>query len=392
MKPLITAALASTFFASATHSVSFFDAIDGQLDIGEYLAENAYGFLPVPILITEPAVGYGGGFTGIFLHESDEQREKRKQLAAQSLDGGAQLLTPAITAVGGFATENGTWMGFIAHRRTWNEDSIRYLGGLGYGDINMTFYRQSSPKALESLAPGQGVELGMTGGGGIQKLQWRLPDSNWFLGVSQQYFAPDVSINNYPRANEIISRIANTSPTSSGLGVIAEFDSKNSFLNPTEGYNYTVEYMWFGDAIGSDYTYQTFNLEGINYWSLAETWNFALRGHYKTLSTDERFLSPQYYPDIELRGIARNRYQGEATLSIESQVSKQWTPRWSTNVFGGFGYAGESSSDMFDQDSHYSYGVGFRYLIARRYGLTSGIDIAFSEEDTALYFQVGAGI
>ena len=36
--------------------------------------------------------------------------------------------------------------------------------------------------------------------------------------------------------------------------------------------------------------------------------------------------------------------------------------------------------------------LDFRYLIARRYGLISGIDIAFSEEDTALYFQVGAGI
>ncbi|MCZ8488521.1 hypothetical protein O9992_18605 [Vibrio lentus] len=46
-----------------------------ELDMGEYLAKkNAYGFLPVPILITEPAVGYGGGFTGIFMHESEEQK------------------------------------------------------------------------------------------------------------------------------------------------------------------------------------------------------------------------------------------------------------------------------------------------------------------------------
>ena len=245
MKRLTYLALTTSLLSASAYSINFFDPIDGQLDMGEYLAENAYGFLPVPILITEPAVGYGGGFTGIFLHESDEQREKRKKLAAQSRDGGAQLLTPAITAVGGFATENGTWMGFIAHRRTWNNDSIRYLGGAGYGDINMTFYRQSTPKALDSLAPGQGVELGMTGGGGIQKIQWRLPDSNWFIGASQQYFAPDLSINNYPRANEIIARIANTSPTSSGLGLLLEYDSKNSFLNPTQGYNYTAEYMWF---------------------------------------------------------------------------------------------------------------------------------------------------
>ena len=59
-KPLALSSL--ILVSTTTHAVSFIDEIDGQLDMGEYLAENAYGFLPVPILITEPAVGYGGGF------------------------------------------------------------------------------------------------------------------------------------------------------------------------------------------------------------------------------------------------------------------------------------------------------------------------------------------
>ena len=36
------------------------DAEDGKLDIGNYLS-SATGFLPVPIIITEPAVGFGAG-------------------------------------------------------------------------------------------------------------------------------------------------------------------------------------------------------------------------------------------------------------------------------------------------------------------------------------------
>jgi len=283
-------------------------------------------------------------------------------------------------------------MAFIGHKRSWEEGSIRYLGGLGYGDINMTFYRQSSPNALSPLDPNEGIELGLKGMGGIQKLQFRIQDSPWLVGLSLQFFAPILSLNNHPKAQEILNNIGNTSPTSSSLGLIAEYDSKNSFLNPTQSYNYVAEYLWFGDGLGSDYNYQTFNLEGLNYWELNKEWNLALRGQYKSLSTDERFLSPQYYPDIQFRGIARNRYQGEHTFAAEVQVSKQWTPRWSTGVFTGIGYAGDSDSDMFDQSSHSAYGVGFRYLIARRYGLISGVDIAFSEEDTALYFQVGAGI
>lgn len=57
--PLILAC-ATTLFASYS-SASFFDSHDGQFDLGHHIAENAYGFLPVPILITEPAVGVGGG-------------------------------------------------------------------------------------------------------------------------------------------------------------------------------------------------------------------------------------------------------------------------------------------------------------------------------------------
>ncbi|MDD9155720.1 BamA/TamA family outer membrane protein [Aliivibrio sp. S4TY2] len=377
----------------ASSAIEFTDPIDGSLDMGEYLAENAYGFLPMPILITEPALGYGFGFAGVFLHESEKQREKRKQLAATSLNGGAQLLTPAITVAGGLATENGTWMGFIGHRRTWNKDTIRYMGGLAYGDMNMTFYRQkNNAGALEPIVGNSGVEFGMRGGGGMQQLQFRIDDSPLFLGIVQKYFQPELSINSHPNADEILNRLGNTTPTGSGVGLLMEYDTKNNFLNPMKGMNYTVEYLWFRDGIGSDYDFDTLNIKGHHYWTLTSQWSLAMRGYYKSLYTDESLLPPPAYPDIQLRGIARNRYQGEQTLSLEGQVNYQWTTRWSSNLFAGLGYASSHHNSLLKEDEQYAYGVGFRYLIARRYGMKIGIDVAFSEEDTALYFQVGMGI
>ncbi len=47
----------------------FIDKEDGWLDASEWLIENAYGFLPVPIIITEPAVDNGLGLAGIFFHK-----------------------------------------------------------------------------------------------------------------------------------------------------------------------------------------------------------------------------------------------------------------------------------------------------------------------------------
>ena len=57
--------------AKRTGSARFFDPQDGQFDLS-YFLENPRGFLPIPIVVTEPAVGYGGGVAGMFLRPRRE--------------------------------------------------------------------------------------------------------------------------------------------------------------------------------------------------------------------------------------------------------------------------------------------------------------------------------
>lgn len=52
---------------NGTEALSFFTE-EGDLDMSNYLSQ-AYGFLPVPIIITEPAIGYGGGAAIVYLHD-----------------------------------------------------------------------------------------------------------------------------------------------------------------------------------------------------------------------------------------------------------------------------------------------------------------------------------
>src|SRR5690349_9014391 len=71
----------------------FFDPEDRQLDLS-YFLENPRGFLPIPIVVTEPAVGYGGGAAGMFLRPRTEA-------------GSEGFARPNISAVGAFGTQNG---------------------------------------------------------------------------------------------------------------------------------------------------------------------------------------------------------------------------------------------------------------------------------------------
>lgn len=240
MKSTYRLAIASSLLLghTALASTSFIDPIDGYFDAGEYLAENAYGFLPVPSIITEPSVGTGLLLMGIFLHESPEQTAKRQQVAKDSVDGGAQLLTPGISAAGIGATDNGSKFGFLGHRETWQQDHIRYLIGGGYGDVNMNFYSQSD------FAQDIALDLNMQGYGLMQKLQFRLFDSPLFLGVTQKYAKVDLASNKElsllpPELVDRLTDILDPSPAVSSLGAVLQYDSLNNFFMPTKGYDYT---------------------------------------------------------------------------------------------------------------------------------------------------------
>ena len=52
----------------------FRDPDDGWFDASGWLLENIVGFMPVPIIITEPAVDNGLGLAGVFFHKPKEDQ------------------------------------------------------------------------------------------------------------------------------------------------------------------------------------------------------------------------------------------------------------------------------------------------------------------------------
>jgi hypothetical protein len=84
---------------------------DDWPDLSEFLDEK-YGFLPIVLPVTDPAVGYGAAGALAFL--SSPLGEAR-----------AGLGRPSITAVGGLGTENGTWAAAAGDVRYWSTTASR---------------------------------------------------------------------------------------------------------------------------------------------------------------------------------------------------------------------------------------------------------------------------
>jgi hypothetical protein len=101
-------------------------------------------------------------------------------------------------------------------------------------------------------------------------------------------------------------------------------------------------------------------------------------------------LPPFATPGINLRGIPAARYQGSHVATLEGEVTWQMSYRWSLLGFAGAGKAATSGGEFSAANSQVSQGVGFRYLIAKKFGFNMGIDIARGPEDTVWYVQAGS--
>ncbi|AUV43540.1 BamA/TamA family outer membrane protein [Citrobacter freundii] len=350
------------------------DPEDGMVDMSRYLQENPYGFLPIPLVITEPAVGYGGGLFGLFLHGKGRQ-----------VDG--QFIPPAMSAFGGGGTQNGTWFVGGGHRHTWQDDHIRYLVAGGYADVNLDIYSGD----VLGFGNNRAVETETRGYGGMQKLLFRAGDSPVFLGASQFWAKMDISARNNPLVNQVWRQLLGESSITSALGLVAEYDTTDNFFWPGRGLSLSGEYQFYGHYLGGDYRYDLLTLEGKFFLPLNADWTLSLAGDYQTLSQQDKHLPPMARPYIELRGISRYRYQGDDVSTVQTQLAWQMSSRWIVLGFVGAGSAADSTSELY-RSAEVAWGSGIRYLIAREYGLRTGVDVAFSDNEQAVYFNVGSGL
>ena len=93
---------------------------------------------------------------------------------------------------------------------------------------------------------------------------------------------------------------------------------------------------------------------------------------------------------IQMRGVPLMKYQDKNTTLMETEISWDVYKRWSLIGFTGIGNAYSSISEFENGKSVRTFGSGFRYLIARKFGAKMGMDFAKSQDDFAFYITFGS--
>src|SRR5690606_19557421 len=129
------------------------------------------------------------------------------------------------------------------------------------------------------------------------------------------------------------------------------------------------------------------NIAAFKFFQFSSKWVSGYRFESKI-----QFGNPPFYmkSSVSLRGVPMARYQGDQTYVLETEQRYDFNLRWSAVVFCGLAKAPTADTSFNDAQWVYNYGTGFRYLLARKFKLRTGIDVAWSNDDFGWYIVFGS--
>jgi hypothetical protein len=350
--------------------VTLKDSLDGAIDLSDYII-YAHGFIVVPTIITEPALGgIGVAVVPVFLKKHEPVIDE---------NGRRRIIRPDITGGIGLYTANESWLVGAFRSGSFIKSRMSYRIMAGYGDMNLSFY--------ENLPNGNDKEFkfNFKSSAFYTQVLKQFRNPKWSAGPQYLFLNSDIKLPSENLPSFVDPKDINS--LVSQLGGAIQFDDRDNIFTPDKGIRVQSDFFWSDKTIGSDYDAWRLNLSAIGYHPITKKLISGLR-----LEGEQAFGSPPFYllPAINLRGIPSGRYQGKTSLVAETEFRWDLYRRWSLVAYAGGASAFNEWDEAFDEPLVYSYGTGFRYLLARKFKLRMGVDVARGPEEWAYYIVFGS--
>jgi hypothetical protein len=333
-------------------------------------------FLPLPIVITEPAIGEGLGAALVYFHATPDS-DTKKVASAQSLNRADSEQTPPPTATGVFAmyTNNDTTGFGIGHARTFLQDKWRLTALLADAKVNATYYVGDFPFGFS-----------LEGTLAFARMKRRFGQSNVFIGLATSMLDAGVDFPLDPglgdRDDPVIPGI-DFKDVGASLSVL--YDSRDDTMLPARGQLLELASWHYGESFGGDFNYTKTNLKLNSFHEIGKKFVLGLRLEGSIGAGDLPFYAAPY---VKLRGIPALRYQGESAGVVEIELRYQFAKRWAVLGFTGEGWTDERNLADETADEIDAFGFGVRYEALPAKNVWVGLDLARGPEEDAFYIQL----
>jgi len=342
----------------------------GAFDVSNFLSTKV-GFLPIAIPITEPAIGYGLAVGLSYFHS-------QPPVVGDAQAGTQRTIMPSTSVLFGAATENGTWALGGGHLGIWDEGRVRYAGAAGYASLNLDWFGRD-----QSLG---GRSIGYTNDTTFvyQSIKFQLGQSRIFVGPEYRFLGSDATFD-LSALDPGIPQPQLHSKTS-GVGIILGYDDLDHPYQPSRGLKGELIVREQAEWLGGDFTYAQLRSYLIGYVPLAPSVVLGLKGNYDVTGGSAPFYD---LSTINVRGLEKFKYVDSDAVYGESELRWDFADRWTALVFGSGGAVGSALDSL--GEFHFAGGAGGRYLIAGKYGLRMGIDVAYGDQQWTVYVGMGTG-
>ena len=331
--------------------------------------EKRFGnFLPVPIIVTEPAIGEGLGAGLVYFHKKPDSKPTAASGRSLARTGREQRPPPTATGVAGFYTNNDTYVFGLGHARTFKEDTWRMSAAVAGARINATYYFGDLP-----------FDFRLDGAALFGNVKRRFGNSNWFIGMSASYVDAE------SRFFDLDSPEPDSDFSDAGVAIMGVYDTRDDSMMPSTGQVIDLTIWKYDDAIGGDFDYWTSGLRVNSFHKFLDKLVLGLRFEVNTAEGDVPFYAE---PFVSLRGIPALRYTGDAAGVVEAEFRYQFAKRWAVLAFAGAGFVNDLDDTPSTEDDIRAWGIGGRWLALKEENVWVGLDLARGPEEDAFYIQL----
>ena len=324
--------------------------------------KKKYNFVFAPIPIVNPTIGNGLALAGLMLYKLDPK-------SPASLTG---------VAVG--YTDTDSWGVGIMQDSKFAEDRWRIKAGVALAlakyelfvpDIDPEFHFSTEQKMAGGMAQV------------LRRVTSRLYAGLRYQRARVEFPTPEAAQDLIPE-NGLNLDIG-------GLGLVAEWDSRDHNFQPGTGSYLTFRSNYARGDFGSDSEYDTYAMT-FNYFhgGFRDADVLALRLSLCGTTDDTPFFERcQFGSAHDLRGYPVGRYYDDAMYAAQIEYRAPLWWRLGAVAFAGVGSVASDFGDFGSEDTLSAAGVGLRILASKDQRLNVSIDYAVGRDESTFYVYIG---
>lgn len=313
-------------------------------------------WLLAPLVSSDPKVGTSAGGLVGYLHQFDEQ-------------------SPTSTfGLGATYSNTDSYVAGLFGQLYFGADRNRLVTALGAGKI-----RNDYEDFLGTGLPFQTTDdLRFAAVRYLRRVQ-----GDWFIGlqaISTNYL---ITSENW-FSDKILEALGLTGFDSNGLGLVAEYDSRDNQNSPSHGARFVIQNLAYRKSIGGDEDFDAYSLRFQQY--LGHGRGHVLAWRAMTRVTDD--APPGAYSSIPLRGYVRGGYLAKHMATFELEERFRLASRWALAAFTGATCLLDELEDCGNGESWYPMiGGGVIFTLKPEEKMVVRMDYAWGKEGNQGFYM-----